>query len=50
MIPHSTAGPSPAAVATGYATTMGDSLYLPVVVLVLGFVATLFFIKAKRAR
>lgn len=44
------AGPLPDAVAEGYALAMGQSLYLPGAVIVIGFLAALFFAKPEGSR
>ncbi|NED63967.1 MFS transporter, partial [Streptomyces sp. SID10244] len=44
---HSAGGQLPEMVRDGFATAMGQSLYLPAVVLLFGVVAALFFMKPK---
>ncbi|MGC4962077.1 MFS transporter [Gordonia sp. DT218] len=44
---HSAGGQLPEMVREGFATAMGQSLYLPAVVLLFGVVAALFFVKPK---
>jgi EmrB/QacA subfamily drug resistance transporter len=43
QLPHGTDGLSATEIAAGYAAAMGKSLYLPAAVLLLGFIASIFF-------